>query len=203
MSKVYQKKLSIGFFSIWSERPAFAIAQVEQIHGHRVVHCSQSGEKADGIYAYTDDDFHPLTIKTADCLPIVIIGKKGHAHLHAGWRGVQQEIFLQPEIENIDPVEFYLGPHIQQSSYQVSQEFKQEFPQDEECFLTRDQHLYFSLAKCIEKKIGKKWPNAKISIDNLDTFRSDILHSYRKNATTERNWNVFSLVELNDSPIID
>jgi hypothetical protein len=70
---------------------------VHQVHGNDVLEI-QPGKifdtscKADALVS--TDNIRPISIRTADCVPILISGEDGRAvaAIHAGWRGIVAEI---------------------------------------------------------------------------------------------------------------
>ena len=100
---LYQKDFPEGTFITYSSFPkeledkAF---RVDQIHGKNIVNTNQINKviQADGIVT-TDKSI--MAIKTADCLPILVLGHKGQAMIHAGWRGINLNIMIQEEVTGI------------------------------------------------------------------------------------------------------
>lgn len=97
----FQKQLPIGDFLTYSSQPDIALLKVEQFHStillnaiHPSIKEITSLGKGDGII-FIDKRPYNSSILTADCLPIIIIGKKGSCFLHAGWRGIANGILTQ------------------------------------------------------------------------------------------------------------
>lgn len=63
-------------------------AWLRQVHGAAVVAARAPGELGRGDAVFTDVPGLPLTVATADCLPVVLEGDDGVGIAHAGWRGV-------------------------------------------------------------------------------------------------------------------
>ncbi|MEK6554411.1 MAG: polyphenol oxidase family protein [Bdellovibrionota bacterium] len=71
-----------------------------------------------------------LGISTADCLPVILVSKNKLAGVHAGWRGVENEIIyktLQNHFAAEESISAYVGPHIQWSSFEVDRELGEKF----------------------------------------------------------------------------
>ncbi len=105
---------------------------LSQVHGQRVVSrneaCDQ--EQADGIYTHEKNKI--CAILTADCLPLLIAEPKGLgvAALHAGWRGLQQNIIgegLQKLGLAPDNLMAWLGPAIGKQAYTIGPEVRELF----------------------------------------------------------------------------
>lgn len=77
-----------------------------------------------------------IGVFTADCVPIILIdhNKKVIAAIHSGWKGTFKSI-AKKTVEkmmidfNVDQenIKAYIGPHIRQCCYEVSEELKKEF----------------------------------------------------------------------------
>ncbi|MFG1500903.1 polyphenol oxidase family protein [Halobacteriovorax sp. XZX-3] len=186
---LYQKKIGDFLFETYDDRPDFEFDEVKQIHSDIVVKTPTTNSiEADGIVSKLELS-QPLAIKTADCLPIAIIGKFGVANLHAGWRGVAQEIILNKEVKAIEPQIILIGPHISAVNYEVSEEFKQNFP-NSQAFDMVEGRLTFSLEMEVKKQIAEHFPQAYVISTNICTFANLNYNSFRRNQTTKRNYNI-------------
>lgn len=193
-SLIFSEKLPRGTFQVFSEKPPLPFAQVDQIHGTTVVELKEINKSnvlltADGII--TSDTGVKLGIKTADCLPVVVIGKNGSSILHAGWKGIKNNILLAPKIKIIAPYFFFIGPHICSKHFEVTSEFYNNFPESN-FFNKKNDKIYFSLAKEIKSRIINSFPNATVKFADECTFKNQKLHSFRQNNTSLRNWNILS-----------
>jgi YfiH family protein len=99
---------------------------VDQVHGSRVVVATGPGHlgPADGII--TRVPWLPIVVATADCVPVVIIGRDSVGIIHAGWRGVAAGI-VQGASRTIhhagdEVLEAVIGPHIGPCCYEVGDE---------------------------------------------------------------------------------
>jgi copper oxidase (laccase) domain-containing protein len=186
---VFEYQLPNGFFRTFSEKPHFNFLQVKQIHSNIVVNEYQANLdiSADGIIGTTTT---PLCTLTADCLPIVVEGERGHAIVHAGWKGLRDQIISNELIKNIKPQFIYIGPHILKDSYEVQESFKTEFP-NSPSFLSRNGKQYFDLSNELSVEIQKNYPNCKIVDANVCTFLDNRFHSFRKDKTAKRNYNIY------------
>lgn len=184
--KIIQEKIDSYIFEVYSDRPEFSFKAVNQIHSNIVLECHDEILDADGIVCTCGNC--TLAIKTADCLPIAIVGDNGIALIHAGWRGLENEILKNDFIRKISPKEFYIGPHIGVEAYQVSDDFLKYFQKDK--FITKNERYHFSLEKEATQQILDKYPNAVIKSSNACTFSDHRYNSYRRNKTDLRNWNI-------------
>lgn len=191
----FEKEIEGYKFCVFKEKPSFEILQVNQVHGPVVLNdknLTLSKSEADGLFSL--DLEVPLAIKTADCLPIFILGKKGVSLLHAGWRGVHQKIVLTPEVKQIEPYYFFIGPFIQAKHFEVQENFRLNFPNSEH-FTKVSEKLCFDLGAETRDQIKSSYPEAKIEISRISTFDDDNFHSFRRNGTTQRNWNILSKIK--------
>ena len=134
-----------------------------------------------------------LGVLTADCTPILLWDKdaKVIAAIHAGWRGARFGI-IGSTIRNMhtlgaENIVAAIGPTIQQSSYEVTQEFVDVFAQESGnngIYFEKSEkagHYQFDLPSYVEFKLRK---NGVKQIDNLkqDTLsQPDKFYSYRRN----------------------
>jgi len=74
--------------------PAGALATVKQIHSDRVLPADHAGCIGEGDALISNTAGITLSVRTADCLPILMADpvNRAVAAVHAGWRGVVQEI---------------------------------------------------------------------------------------------------------------
>ncbi len=77
--------------------PAGNVASVHQIHSNKVIVADRPGQLADADALISNTPGLILAIRTADCLPILVADprNKAIAAVHAGWRGIVQEILAE------------------------------------------------------------------------------------------------------------
>ncbi len=183
----FEFQLPVGKLCVYTKRPEFSFIEVNQTHSDINISSDQitNDTNADGIISFTKTH-PPLAIKTADCLPIVVLGKKGKAIIHAGWRGVASKIFIKDEILKLEPYYIFIGPSIQKKSFKVTEEFILNFSDGDRYY--NDDH--FDLHAYTKDHILKVLSQVKIEDCSIDTHGHDDLHSYRYSQTSERNWNI-------------
>ena len=211
MKVLFEKKFNtvIGdvTYRVFDSKPKFNMVEVNQVHGVMLAKSNQynqdnqSFQEADGlIRLFKNSELHsisnekgktyPLSIKTADCLPVVMIGNKGIALIHAGWRGLHKGILTSQELNKIEVQEAFIGPSIQKDSYQVGEEFKKIFSQFEECFLVKKGLLFLDLPCIARKQIQNHFENVTVESSNINTFNTKGYHSFRRDQTLQRNYNI-------------
>lgn len=189
MNIPYSENLNRGRFETWTQKPEIAFHHATQVHGVEIVSLETLPCEADGLMVSWEDFDNPLAIKTADCLPVVIEGQKGVIFLHAGWRGLADGILERPEITLINPERVLIGPSIQECCFEVSEDFKTNFPNSE--FINRNGKLYFNLQEEAKARLHKLSPHLLIEIAPQCTCCNLQLHSYRRDKTKNRNWNIY------------
>ena len=108
---------------------------IEQEHGSNILPANHTNltPKADG--SFTQQQHLICTVKTADCLPILITNKPGDfvAAIHAGWRGLAKGIianfFTQIKMLNLNCQDllFWLGPAIGPQVFEVGEDVLEQF----------------------------------------------------------------------------
>lgn len=186
---VFEKELPRGKFQTYSSRPSFAFIKVKQTHSD-LVHDETSCHEIEGD-GMVGKSTTPMAILTADCLPVVLLGELGHAFVHAGWRGLHNQILSDKKIQDLKPFYAFIGPHISARHYEVQNDFRNNFPEYQNAFLERDGKLFFDMKVVVTAQLKKFYPGIKIEISELCTFEEPQLHSYRQNKTAERNWNMY------------
>jgi copper oxidase (laccase) domain-containing protein len=187
---LYEKNLLRGRFIVYGKKPEFDFLKVKQIHSaHILPESSCMNLEADGIVGTTNV---PKVILTADCVPIVLIGEKAHATVHAGWRGLHSKILAHESIKSIKPYYAFIGPHIRQNNYEVQPDFLANFPENQDAFSRVSDKIFFNLETVTVAQLKSLYPGIQIEDCGLDTFSDSKFHSYRRDSKSpERNWNIY------------
>lgn len=106
--------------------PQYQFCFLKQVHGNKVVEASETNIiEADAHY--TDRKNQALVIQTADCLPILFSAENQVFAIHAGWRGIAQNIIGACKSAIQSPIHVAaVGPHIQKESFEVGVEVAQQ-----------------------------------------------------------------------------
>jgi YfiH family protein len=188
---VFEKQLPQGQFCVYQSRPDFNLIRVRQTHSSIVLDEKNCNElEADGMVGTSST---PMAILTADCVPILLLGEKEHAIVHAGWRGLHNQILTNELIKKINPTYAFIGPHISVDNYEVQEDFLENFEylDYKGAFVQKNDKWYFDLAVMTKFQLEKAYPGIKIEESGIDTFSNELFFSYRRNKTTDRNWNVY------------
>jgi hypothetical protein len=103
--------------------PQYELCFIKQVHGRTVVSADPRGEvEADG-HLTTMATRAPV-VQSADCVPILLASKNRVCALHAGWRGVAQNIVAAAAAHLRDePMLFAaIGPHIGAASFEIGRD---------------------------------------------------------------------------------
>jgi YfiH family protein len=190
MPKLYSHSLDNGQFEVWSHPLGIDVLAVNQVHGVEIATPETLPAEADGILATWEELAKPLAIKTADCLPIFIEGNRGVLGLHAGWRGLAKGILKRAELSLIQPRRAFLGPSIQACCFEVSGDFEKEFPENKN-FKVKGKKFFFDLQNEAIDQLSSLFPDLIIEDSKICTACDKKFHSYRRDKTSERNWNLY------------
>ena len=122
-----------------------------------------------------------LGILTADCAPIIVLGKKQFGIIHAGWKGLINGI-IENTIkkfdllgEKVNDLKVFVGPHLSMDSFEVKSDFVENIEKKiknyENFIENKRQKKFFNFSGLIESKlIDQKITDYDISKE--DTFAS-------------------------------
>ena len=181
------------------------IQWLDQVHGNTVAtidHVSNKAIIADA--AITRKKNTCLAIMTADCLPILLVSKKGDeiAAIHGGWRPLAANIITNTlnkmQTSNAD-ICAWLGPCISKNIFEVGDEVKETFVKQDDCFKQAfTQKIQGKSFADLHNIARLQLYNAGISdISSLPECTYSNPHkyySYRKNAITGRMATLICLV---------
>jgi len=95
---------------------------LRQVHGATVVEVTEPGEhrgaEADG--AFTATPGCRLAVRTADCVPVVLVGDGVVGVAHAGWRGLADGVIEATATAMGSVREAHIGPHIRRGCYEFA-----------------------------------------------------------------------------------
>jgi YfiH family protein len=196
MNKLLSFKLPFGYFTVLSELPQFPHIYCKQVHGTNIIRIQESGITADGICGNISELMLPWVIKTADCLPILLQGNNEWIFLHAGWRGLANGILKTDKVKQLNPSFAFIGPSISSECFEVSEDFKQNFPNSGQFYKCENKY-HFDLKAFAREELKKMNPQIEIWDSQVCTFKDEKLASYRRDKNEIRNWNIFSINEVN------
>lgn len=175
-----------GFGTRHSATPADAIT-LRQLHSS-VIHSAdgRAGCIGEGDGLITREPGRILAIRTADCLPMLLVDEKTRAvaAVHAGWRGVVLNIAAEAISRFGDPSGLHavVGPGIGACCFEVGPEvatrFRALFPERDDL----DRSTKIDLAEALRRQFAAAGvARARIYVAGLCTrCRGDEFHSWRR-----------------------
>lgn len=176
------------------------VVYLHQIHSDNVFVFNDNAKEfieKEGDAIVTNKENVIIGAFTADCVPVVLVDEVEGviAAIHSGWKGTFNSItkksiekMIQEYGTRIENIKVYIGPHIRQCCYEVSEELKERFLDktkidENELFNGRN----LSMERCILEDLR----SLKIEEDNIYTINlctyceEEIkLFSYRKSVGT-------------------
>jgi polyphenol oxidase len=178
------------------------LASAKQIHSDRVIRVESAGPQGEGDALISNRPGIGLTIRTADCLPILIADprQRAIAAIHAGWRGVVSEIapkaveaMTQQFGSKAEDLVIAIGPGIGPCCFEVGPEVAAEF------HLSGRTHI--DLVETMCRQLGRNgvYPGQISTSGQCTRCNSELFESYRRDreqagrmvamiAVAERNW---------------
>ena len=182
---------------------------VKQVHGNRVINYddfSTSIVEADAIV--TNRINITLAIKTADCVPVVLIDP--HSYVigiaHAGWKGAQAGIIANTIKKMVSigakshDIIAAIGPCIRQTSYEVRSDFRQNFSNDDDDLFIpskNPEHYMFDLPAYVKRQLSGIKMVYDCQVDtysNRKDFASNRLATHQNRIINVRNISTIKLL---------
>jgi YfiH family protein len=184
--------------------PHFTFRILNQTHSNNVVEAPDNGLAMGADAQFTFKKNEALCIRTADCLPILICAGSAAAAIHAGWRGLETNIIaktltaLNKRGCSTQQMKVWIGPHIGPQSFEVGVDVAQKL---QSCF--DNTGFKFGAAPNQELLVQHQNPEKKfvnlellaraqlwscglstpqIQLNEVDTFKSEHHHSYRRDS---------------------
>lgn len=159
------------------------VATLRQIHSDKVLAVEHSGCLGDGDALISNRPGIALSIRTADCLPILIAdpAKRAIAAIHAGWRGTVQEIVpktvraMEDQFgSRPEDLVVVVGPGIGSCCFEVGPEVAGQFGVSGRAKI--------DLVETIRRQLGRNdGATRQFAATGLCTVcRADLFHSYRR-----------------------
>jgi polyphenol oxidase len=165
----------------------------------------------EGDAQWSQEDNQLLLIKTADCMPVLIASPQTGISLaiHAGWRGVAQQI-IEKSIKELklqhDPdLAIWIGPHIQMENFEVDGDVAKQIlnvyglsldaPLNPLLAIKKGTKFYIDLAKLVETHlINMGILKKNIFISSKDTRASEEYYSYRRGERGVSNYSFITKI---------
>ncbi len=167
------------------------LAMIKQVHSARVVAAvGATGYIGEGDALVTDRAGLTIGIRTADCVPILLVDPihRAVAAVHAGWRGTAKRIVVCTILELVDrfgtvatDVYAAIGPAIGACCYQVGPDVAREFAQWRPELLENTEPVHLNLVDINRQQLVQQGvPEENISTGAPCTFCTPTLHSFRR-----------------------
>lgn len=148
--------------------------------------------------SFTTQKNKVCVVMSADCIPILLTDTQARfaAAIHAGWRGVENNIIRNSIISSnikVNEIIAYIGPSICQKHFEVGAEvleqFTKQYMENKQFFIPNSNNKFncdlAAIAKLQMLKIGIL-PN-NIHLSNLCTYcEKELFYSYRRDGITGR-----------------
>lgn len=147
-NKSYNRNTEDGVENLQSLKEKFGVSRViylKQVHSDIII--SYRGEKEEDVIANEGDAIISdvkdaiIGVFVADCTPVIIVddNRKILAAVHSGWKGTFKSItkktidrLVSEYNVNTEDLKVYIGPHIRQCCYEISNELKEKFIEEKD-----------------------------------------------------------------------
>ena len=182
---------------------------LRQLHSDIVRPASEASNAAEGDGLVSDAAGVLLGIRTADCLPLLLLDREQRAvaAVHAGWRGSVSQIAVRA-VERMaadfgsrpEQLEALIGPCIGPDRCEVGPEVAKQFPAAAIRKIEGRPRPFLDLATANRLQLEQTGiPVERIHVAGLCTYaRDDWFYSYRRDA--ERSGRMLAVIGLCDSP---
>jgi YfiH family protein len=194
--------------------PQYDFLRIRQTHSDICIAASPMAHATEADAHFTALPGSALLIATADCIPLMIHCQQTQriAAVHAGWRGVENQITVKTLQQLIasgsseNKFSFYFGPHIGSASFDVDEDVCVRLKKsscnlrDDDYIARRNGKYFIDLQQIVISQIqhicGEK---SNIFPSRVDTKTHPDFHSYRRDGQTgERNWSWIVLKIFSD-----
>jgi len=193
-----------GFYNAIDSQTVKHPLLMNQVHSADVLFVQNSWDELPQVDALvTKTKGLVLTVKTADCAPVLIADTKSQiiAAIHAGWKGAFQGIIEATVLKMIEKGALLenlvaaVGPHIQKKSFQADEKMKTLFPVTEHHFFEPTENGYlFDFDGYVLHRLRRAGIQ---KIDTLldDTFPDETYYSFRRDQSNPaRQYSVIELI---------
>ena len=170
--------------------PNLSFRFLKQIHSSCVLESNSSLNTPSADAHFTNEINTALFIRTADCCPVFWATEKYIFAIHAGWKGVQQDIILNSlSIDSSRILRAFIGPSIGPKSFEVEKKIAELIVKDIAPSLVNsfqldhisDKKVYIDLTKIIIHSLKEKSPLTDVTHLDIDTLIDTNYFSYRRN----------------------
>lgn len=200
-----------SFDELKKQFPACSFHRLKQTHSDSLEWASDETRienpfvgpsKLEGDALATDEANSSLGVSTADCIPLAIIDGPTAVGIHAGWKGIENEIILKTFIElkeknfDADKAQVFIGPHILRSSFEVDRALGEKFQDSFDRYLqacpAKERGFFHELILTPNREVKDK---AFVDLMNLARVQLCIagvpfqsIHFYLQDTKTSPHW---------------
>ena len=199
MDRSFNRHTEEGVNNLLSLKDDFGVNEVQyikQIHSDKVFVYDKSQKdfienEGDGIV--TKEKSVIIGAFTADCVPVILVDESTStiAAIHSGWKGTFNSITNNAVEKMVNDfkcdvanIKAYIGPHIRQCCYEVSEDLKEQFLKK---FDIEKDKLFNGRNLSLEECINNDLINSGVLEENIHSLglctnceKEIKLHSYRK-----------------------
>lgn len=182
--------------------PKFRFCFLKQVHGREVIEANPD-RMIEADAHFTSAPNLALVAQSADCMPILISSKNQICAIHAGWRGMAQNIIHQTANYLTPPVFIAIGPHIRSQSFEIGLDVAASLlaaAPNRNLSLTKPlsdpQKVLFDLRALAHAQLTASY-GANLSVEECleDTKSNPLFHSFRRDR--EKAERQYSFVAIN------
>jgi YfiH family protein len=161
---------------------------MQQVHGDEILHCEERSqeEKADAIIKSVRQSNLLIGVKTADCVPLLIVNDRQRAAVHAGWRGLANGIIckvLEKFLSHDSELRIAIGPCAGLAHYQVGPEVLDQIGASAR-YQSRSDGLFLDLSGTAAEQVrifaAKNQRRYQIAVAPINTIADPEWASFRR-----------------------
>lgn len=173
--------------------PPGGLSWLRQIHSSHVLQASP-GLAGGGDALISDESGLALAVATADCVPVLLAGRRRIAAVHAGWRGLVAGVVpaALALFDSPADIEAWIGPAIGSCCYEIGDDVAQRLRDVSDDTVLSDGPSGRVHADLVAVARHQLQPVRRIhQLDLCTRCQVDSLASYRRDGTEAgRNWSV-------------
>lgn len=183
--------------------PNYEFCFAKQVHGCTIA-LGDPGQRPEADALWTTQPGRAVVVQTADCVPIMLASHSKVCAIHAGWRGVANQIVnaAQRKVPDFHPQYAAIGPHIQAASFEVGPDVAELLsnctPSPHDKKLVRSTRAagkpHIDLNLLVRLQLHSTFEGLALESCNIDTVSDDRFCSYRRDGSGGRQ---FSFVVIN------
>jgi YfiH family protein len=187
------RRIFLRAISAVKARETWPLVTAKQIHSAVIHHITEVPDEpltGDGLITNLPEVV--ISVRTADCLPVLLADKKNKAvgAFHAGWRGTLARIVekgvgeMQAKFgSKPKDIVAAIGPGIRKCCYEVSEDFRETFAAQfeysdelfDEVFDSNALHIKYPLLFMNQRAPGHGLPATKLHLDLVEANRRQLL----------------------------